>query len=189
MVLQLIKYSLFYLSFILVLFKCLSYAQLWLQPLMYYSTSSSAAVSCLVQSVLNGLCLHAHGTINSALKNRTSNTAVIKSCQTWTCGGMTPPQMTRISGLFSFRSSLTSSGTRVLCPAASVLTPTQWTSASTACWATSRGVCSPEWTDKKKEPTHYSRGLWASGAIRSKQTFIGIFHIRYQPDFIIPHHL
>lgn len=90
-----------------------------------------------------------------------------KPWQTITCGGITPPQMTRISGLFSFRSSLTSSGTRVLCPAASVLTPTQWTSASTACWATSRGVCSPEWVKKiqkqRNQPTHYSGGsgkLW-----------------------------
>lgn len=54
---------------------------------------------------------------------------------------MTPPHITRISGLLSFRNSFTSSGTSVLCPAASVLTPTQWTSASTACWATSSGVC------------------------------------------------
>lgn len=76
---------------------------------------------------------------------------------TW--GGMTPPQMTSISGLLSFWSSLMSSGTRVLCPAASVLTPTQWTSASTACWATSRGVCLGE---RKKRKTHKQlRVRWA----------------------------
>lgn len=54
---------------------------------------------------------------------------------------MTPPHMTRMSGRPRALSSLMSSGTRVLCPAASVLTPTQCTSASTACCATSRGVC------------------------------------------------
>ncbi|KAG5846377.1 hypothetical protein ANANG_G00114280 [Anguilla anguilla] len=53
---------------------------------------------------------------------------------------MTPPQMTRMSGRLRLRSSLMSSGTRVLCPAARVLIPTQCTSASTACCATSRGV-------------------------------------------------
>lgn len=63
-----------------------------------------------------------------------------------TCGGITPPHMTRISGRPRAVSSLISSGTRVLWPAASVLTPTAWTSASTACCATSRGV----WAHRKQ---------------------------------------
>lgn len=63
-----------------------------------------------------------------------------------TCGGITPPHMTRISGRPRALSSLMSSGTRVLWPAASVLTPTAWTSASTACCATSRGV----WAQKEE---------------------------------------
>lgn len=121
-----------------------------------FKLSSAVTLACAVRKLLHFCCTVKPCGTGSPDCEHTQRECLIqdKSCQTLTCGGMTPPQMTRISGLFSFRSSWTSSGTRVLCPAASVLTPTQWTSASTACWATSRGVFAPEWREKKK-PAHY----------------------------------
>lgn len=92
--------------------------------------------------------------------NQSLSSMEMMLARTW--GGMTPPHMTRMSGLPRALSSLMSSGTRVLCPAASVLTPTQCTSASTACWATSRGVCE-----------HTGRGTGHSPGLGAGHTFQG----------------
>ncbi len=69
-------------------------------------------------------------------------------------GGITPPTTTMMSGRPCSASAALSAGTSVRCPAARELTPTRWTSLSTACWATSSGVL-------KSGPTSTSKPMSA----------------------------
>ena len=103
-------------------------------------------------------------TAASAITVPGPNTAAAPaSCSAGTsAGGITPPTTTMMSGRSRRASSARSSGTRVRCPAASEVTPTTCTSASTAWRATSAGVWNsgPTSTSKPRSANAVAITFW-----------------------------